>query len=141
MKRIAHDFKPWFNILMHTQSIVCATVDSCCLEYLGLWSLFQQKILKLRILNSHKLFNQSVLLGLWFLLLNYLGDSSVTVLMTLALIKSWLWPNITENSPNVMEWHLLGLVALYGKLHQTVLEKNKNKFTTKLTLYKIRSAL
>ena len=28
-------FKPWFNILLHTQSIVCATVDSWCLEYLG----------------------------------------------------------------------------------------------------------
>ena len=28
-------FKPWFNILLHTQSIVCATVDSQCLEYLG----------------------------------------------------------------------------------------------------------
>ena len=28
-------FKPWFNILMHTQSIVCATVDRQCLEYLG----------------------------------------------------------------------------------------------------------
>ena len=27
-------FKPWFNILLHTQSIVCATVDSKCLEYL-----------------------------------------------------------------------------------------------------------
>ena len=26
---------PWFNILLHTQSIVCATVDSHCLEYLG----------------------------------------------------------------------------------------------------------
>ena len=28
-------FKPWFNILLHTQSIECATVDSQCLEYLG----------------------------------------------------------------------------------------------------------
>ena len=28
-------FKPRFNILMHTQSIVCATLDSQCLEYLG----------------------------------------------------------------------------------------------------------
>ena len=27
-------FKPWFNILLHTQSIVCATVDSQCLECL-----------------------------------------------------------------------------------------------------------
>ena len=26
---------PWFNILLLTQSIVCATVDSQCLEYLG----------------------------------------------------------------------------------------------------------
>ena len=26
---------PWFNILLHTQSIVCAIVDSQCLEYLG----------------------------------------------------------------------------------------------------------
>ena len=25
---------PWFNILLHTQSIVCATVDSQRLEYL-----------------------------------------------------------------------------------------------------------
>ena len=28
-------FKLWFNILQHTQSIVCAIVDSQCLEYLG----------------------------------------------------------------------------------------------------------
>ena len=28
-------FKPWFNILLHTQSIVCATLDSQCLDYLG----------------------------------------------------------------------------------------------------------
>jgi hypothetical protein len=28
-------FKPWFNILLHTQSILCATVYSQCLEYLG----------------------------------------------------------------------------------------------------------
>ena len=27
-------FKPWFNILLHTQSIVCATVSGQCLEYL-----------------------------------------------------------------------------------------------------------
>ena len=27
--------KTWFNILLHTQSIVCATVDSQRLEYLG----------------------------------------------------------------------------------------------------------
>ena len=26
---------PWFNILLHTQSIVCATLDNQCLEYLG----------------------------------------------------------------------------------------------------------
>ena len=34
-------FKPWFNILLHTQSIVCATVDSQCLEYLGYITLHQ----------------------------------------------------------------------------------------------------
>ena len=28
-------FKSWFNILLHTQSIVCATVDSQYLEYSG----------------------------------------------------------------------------------------------------------
>ena len=28
-------FKPWFNILLHTQSIVYATVKGRCLEYLG----------------------------------------------------------------------------------------------------------
>ena len=28
-------FKPWFNILLHTQSNVCATVQGQCLEYLG----------------------------------------------------------------------------------------------------------
>ena len=27
-------FKPWCNILLHTQSIVCATIDSLCLEYI-----------------------------------------------------------------------------------------------------------
>ena len=32
-------FKPLFNILLHTQSIVCATVDSQFLEYLGYISL------------------------------------------------------------------------------------------------------
>ena len=26
-------FKPWFNMLLHTQSIVCATVSGQCLEY------------------------------------------------------------------------------------------------------------
>ena len=26
-------FKPWFTILLHTQSIVCAAVDSQCLNY------------------------------------------------------------------------------------------------------------
>ena len=32
-----HDpwFESWFNILLHPQSIVCVTVDSQCLEYLG----------------------------------------------------------------------------------------------------------
>ena len=36
-------FKPRFNILLHTQSIVCVTVDSqCFLEYLGciIWNIF-----------------------------------------------------------------------------------------------------
>ena len=28
-------FKLWFDILLQTQQIVCATVDSHCLEYLG----------------------------------------------------------------------------------------------------------
>ena len=28
-------FKPWFNVLLHTQSIVCATVLGQYLEYLG----------------------------------------------------------------------------------------------------------
>ena len=28
-------FKPWFNILLHTQSIVCAIVQGQYLEYLG----------------------------------------------------------------------------------------------------------
>jgi hypothetical protein len=28
-------FKPWFNILLQTQSILCATVLGQCLEYLG----------------------------------------------------------------------------------------------------------
>ena len=27
-------FIPWFNVLLYSQSIVCATVDSQCLEYL-----------------------------------------------------------------------------------------------------------
>ena len=32
-------FKPWFNILLHTQSIVCATVYGQCLEYvLGIYN-------------------------------------------------------------------------------------------------------
>ena len=35
-------FKPWFNILLHTQSIVCATVNSHCLEYLGYITLPQR---------------------------------------------------------------------------------------------------
>ena len=35
-------FKPWFNILLHTQPIVCATVDSQCLEYLGYITLSTQ---------------------------------------------------------------------------------------------------
>ena len=36
-------FEPWFNILLHTQSIVCATVDSQCLEYLGYITLGRPK--------------------------------------------------------------------------------------------------
>ena len=28
-------FKPWFNILLHTESIVCETVKGQCLEHLG----------------------------------------------------------------------------------------------------------
>ena len=39
-------FKPWFQILLHTQSIVCATVDSQCLEYLGYKTLYTTKIAK-----------------------------------------------------------------------------------------------
>ena len=36
VKIINHDLNPgWFNILLRTQSIVCATLDSHCLEYLG----------------------------------------------------------------------------------------------------------
>ena len=36
MKEISHDsFKPRFNILLYTQSIVCATVQGQYLEYLG----------------------------------------------------------------------------------------------------------
>ena len=34
-------FKPWFNInLLHTQSIVCATVDNQCLDFrvLGIYN-------------------------------------------------------------------------------------------------------
>ena len=31
-------FKPGLNILMHTQSIVCAIVDSYCLEYLKIYN-------------------------------------------------------------------------------------------------------
>ena len=37
-------FKPWFNILLHTQSIVCATVDSRCLEYLGYITLIPMRM-------------------------------------------------------------------------------------------------
>ena len=37
-------FKPWFNILLHKQSIVCATVDSQCLEYLEYIILILTKI-------------------------------------------------------------------------------------------------
>ena len=28
-------YKPWFNILLHTQLIVCAAVGTPCLKYLG----------------------------------------------------------------------------------------------------------
>ena len=31
-------FKSWFNILLHTQSIVCATVDSQCFRVLGIYN-------------------------------------------------------------------------------------------------------
>ena len=31
-------FKPGLNTLLHTQSIVCATVDSQCLEYLKIYN-------------------------------------------------------------------------------------------------------
>ena len=39
-------FKPGFNILLHTQSIVGATVDSHCLEYLGYITLFSLSKIK-----------------------------------------------------------------------------------------------
>ena len=38
-------FKPWFDILLHTQSIVCAIVDSQCLEYLGYITLVVPKVI------------------------------------------------------------------------------------------------
>ena len=31
----SENINPWFDILLHTKSIVCATLDSQCLEYLG----------------------------------------------------------------------------------------------------------
>ena len=36
--------KPWFNILMHTLSIVCATVLGQCLEYLGYLTLARARV-------------------------------------------------------------------------------------------------
>ena len=49
-------FKPWFNILLHKQSIVYATVCSQCLEYLGCITLYNGKkinqILKIYIVAS-----------------------------------------------------------------------------------------
>ena len=47
-------FKPWFNILLHTQSIVCATVDSQCLEYLGYINLVQSRFSRKRSTASSK---------------------------------------------------------------------------------------
>ena len=40
---------PRFNILLHTQSIVCATVDSQCLEYLGYITLVANEIQSVKV--------------------------------------------------------------------------------------------
>ena len=53
-------FKPWFNILLHTQSIVCATVGSQCLEYLGYITLcISRLLLKFLIWETALLVNTS----------------------------------------------------------------------------------
>ena len=47
-------FEPWFNILLHTQSIVCATVQGQCLEYLGYITLvYSQKYVDLLETKTH----------------------------------------------------------------------------------------
>ena len=67
-------FKPWFNILLHTQSIVYAKVKGQCLEYSGYITLAKLKILwhsdKLCSESaskiSHNLFNRSLQLSKTF---------------------------------------------------------------------------
>ena len=55
-------FKLWFDILLHTQSIVCATVDSQCLEYLRYITLRRTKDITKCILLSH---NTDMMIRKW----------------------------------------------------------------------------
>ena len=45
-------FKPWFNILLHTQSIVYGTVQGQCLEYLGYILFLDSRCLLVTIADS-----------------------------------------------------------------------------------------
>ena len=58
-------FKPWFNILLLTQSIVCATVDSQCLEYLRYITLdFMSNFLVVVVLCPMR--TRTLVLSTWF---------------------------------------------------------------------------
>ena len=64
MKIIIHDLnKLWFDILLHTQSIVCVTVDSQCLDYMGYITLFRpQSYRKMAELYTSLMFFTSLVL-------------------------------------------------------------------------------
>ena len=56
-------YKPRFNILLHTQSIVCATVDSQCLECLGYITLVLVLLLLwllLKVSNKYTVWNKQI---------------------------------------------------------------------------------
>ena len=73
-------FIPWFNILLHTQSIVCATVLGQCLEYLGYITLpLTKSSLNISLCQSklkRKCLPPDTLYNIWYLITGSDGRSS-----------------------------------------------------------------
>ena len=73
-------FIPWFNILLHTQSIVCATVLGQCLECLGYITLpLTKSSLNISLCQSklkRKCLPPDTLYNIWYLITGSDGRSS-----------------------------------------------------------------